>query len=159
MKKPRIGPLPDVNEPIGQCPCVLYPVVHETIRLTVYGQPTSKKNSMRFIRTRGCRGRVALLPSREFCRWVTIAREQVMAQLAGVKGLPITYPVHLKVLAFRHTRRKIDLSNIYAAVEDMLQKYGVLKDDELVQSHDGSRKFLGVPEDEARVEIELEEMA
>ncbi len=126
-----------------------------TIRLTIHGQPVSKKNSMQLARIRG---RFFPVPSRSYRRWIALARPQVMAQKRGVPGLPIDYPVRLKIMAYRHTKRKIDLSNIYAAVEDMLQKYGVLKDDALVESHDGSRKVLGVPEDEARVEIEITEL-
>jgi Holliday junction resolvase RusA-like endonuclease len=90
---------------------------------------------------------------------MTLAKRQVKAQLpAYLARLPITDPVHLKILAYRHTKRKIDLSNIYAAVEDMLQKHGVLKDDAQVESHDGSRKFYGVPAEMARVEIEITEL-
>jgi Holliday junction resolvase RusA-like endonuclease len=124
------------------------------IHLTIWGQPVSKKNSMQLARTKT--GRFFPVPSASYRRWMTLAKKQVASQLAGVAGLPIESPVHLEVLAYRHTKRKIDLSNIYAAVEDMLQKYGVLKDDDLVQSHDGSRKILGVLEDDARVEIVIE---
>jgi Holliday junction resolvase RusA-like endonuclease len=125
------------------------------LTLTIHGQPVSKKNSMQLARIRG---RYFPVPSKSYRRWTALSKPQIAAQVRGVSGLPIDYPVRLRVLAYRHTKRKIDLSNIYAAVEDMLQKYGVLKDDALVESHDGSRKFLGVPEDEARVEIEIEEM-
>jgi Holliday junction resolvase RusA-like endonuclease len=125
------------------------------LRLVILGQPTSKKNSMQLVRVRG---RGLPLPSKKYREWMRASKTQVFAVTAGISGLPITSPVHLKILAYRHTYRKIDLSNIYAAVEDMLQEYGVLADDALVESHDGSRKFLGVPEDEARVEIELEEL-
>ncbi|MHB8053640.1 MAG: RusA family crossover junction endodeoxyribonuclease [Candidatus Aminicenantales bacterium] len=126
------------------------------IRLTIHGQPVSKKNSMQIAHIGK---RVFPVPSKSYRRWIALAKPQVMAQKRGVPGLPIDYPVRLKILAYRHTKRKIDLSNIYAAVEDMLQKYGVLQDDALVESHDGSRKMLGVPEDEARVEIEIERLA
>jgi Holliday junction resolvase RusA-like endonuclease len=130
------------------------------ITLVIHGQPVSKKNSMQLAKIRG---RYFPVPSASYRRWMRIAKPQVKAQIAPdglppVRGLPINRPIHLRVMAYRWTRRKIDLSNIYAAVEDMLQKYGVLADDELVWSHDGSRKILGVPKDEARVEIEIEEL-
>lgn len=125
------------------------------INLTIYGQPVSKKNSMQMARVNG---RFFPVPSKSYRRWMTLAKRQVQVQVpAYLFRLPITDPVHLKVLAYRHTKRKIDLSNIYAAVEDMLQKYGILKDDALVESHDGSRKFYGVPAEMARVEITIEE--
>ena len=135
-------------------PCVVIPP-GMMLRIVIRGQPTSKKNSMQLVRIRG---RYRLLPSKEYREWMKAAKKQVFVATAGISGLPITNPVHLKALAYRHTKRKIDLSNIYAAVEDMLQEYGVLADDALVESHDGSRKILGVPKDEARVEIELREL-
>jgi Holliday junction resolvase RusA-like endonuclease len=125
------------------------------IHLTILGQPVSKKNSMQMARIKG---RFFPVPSASYRRWMTLAKQQVPGQAAGIPGLPYERPVHLKITAYRHTKRKIDLSNIYAAVEDMLQKYKILKDDALVESHDGSRKILGVPENEARVEIELNEL-
>ena len=125
------------------------------IRLTIYGQPVSKKNSMQMARVRG---RLFPVPSKSYRRWMTLAKQQVAEQIAGIDGLPIGLPVRLTILAYRHTKRKIDLSNIYAAVEDMLQKYGVLKDDAQVESHDGSRKFYGVAKEVARVEIEIKEL-
>jgi Holliday junction resolvase RusA-like endonuclease len=126
------------------------------IRLVIYGQPASKKNSMQLARIKG---RFFPVPSASYRRWMTLAKNQVRVQVAGIEGLPIEAPVAVKVLAYRHTRRKIDLPNILSAVDDMLEAYGVLADDVQVESHDGSRKILGVPEDEARVEIEIEEIA
>jgi len=126
------------------------------ISLTIYGQPVSKKNSMQMARTKT--GRFFPVPSAPYRRWMTLAKRQIQGDIAACYSqLPITAPVHLKILAYRHTKRKIDLSNIYAAVEDMLQKYGVLKDDAQVESHDGSRKFYGVAKEVARVEIEIKE--
>lgn len=119
--------------------------------LIIRGQPVSKKNNPQMARTKT--GRFFPVPSPAYRKWLTSARKQVASQTADIKGLPIEYPVHLQILAYRNTKRSIDLSNIYAAVEDMLQATGVIKNDSQVQSHDLSRKYLGVPEENARVVI------
>jgi len=119
--------------------------------LIIRGQPVSKKNQMQMARTKT--GRFFPVPSPAYRKWLASAKKQVAPQVEHENGLPIDYPVHLQILAYRYTKRSIDLSNIYAAVEDMLQATGVLKNDSQVQSHDGSRKFLGVSEDKARVVI------
>jgi Holliday junction resolvase RusA-like endonuclease len=103
------------------------------------------------------RGRMLLIPAKGYSRWLRAARPQVKAQTRGAL-LPFTTPVSVKAVAYRWTRRKIDLANILSAVDDMLEACGVLADDALVESHDGSRKILGVPKDEARVEIEIDEL-
>jgi Holliday junction resolvase RusA-like endonuclease len=124
------------------------------MRLIVHGQPASKKNSLQVVHAKG---RMLLIPAKGYSRWLKDARPQVKAQTRGIPGLPLTAPVSVKVLAYRWTRRKIDLANILSAVDDMLEACGVLADDAQVESHDGSRKILGVPKDEARVEIEINE--
>jgi len=116
---------------------------------TIYGQPVSKKNQMQMARSKS--GRLFPVPSAAYRKWLTLAKQQI----SGLDILHIDEPIHLRIVAFRHTKRNIDLSNIYAAVEDMLQKLGVIKDDGQVQSHDGSRKILGVPEGDAKVKIEI----
>lgn len=121
------------------------------VGFTVHGQPVSKKNSMQLAKIRG---RVFPVPSASYRKWMKLAKGPAK-DMAGMLEEPISAPVHLKVMAYCWSRRKIDLSNIYAAVEDMLQKYGIIEDDDQVQSHDGSRKILGVPKDEARVRIQI----
>lgn len=116
---------------------------------TIYGQPVSKKNAMQMARTKT--GRFFPVPSAAYRKWLTLAKQQI----SGHIFLRIDEPIHLKIIAYRHTKRNIDLSNIYAAVEDMLQKLGVIKDDGQVQSHDGSRKILGVAEGDAKVVITI----
>lgn len=125
------------------------------IEFTIWGQPTSKKNSAQLTNTRG-RGRI--LPSKEYTRWLKEADRQFRIIITGATGLPIMGPVSVKVLAYRHTHRKIDLPNIISAVADMLEAFGIIGDDEQIQSLDGSRRFYGVPKTLARVEITIEEL-
>ncbi len=123
------------------------------IEFTIWGQPTSKKNSSQIT---GRSGRGRIIPSKEYLRWLKEAERQMMVAMAGCVGFPITGPVALKVVAYRHTHRKIDLPNIIAAVADMLEAFGVLEDDEQIISLDGSRRVYGVVKDVARVEIEID---
>ena len=52
----------------------------------------------------------------------------------------------------RISRRLIDLSNALQGPEDALQKAGIIENDSLICSYDGSRRL---PADEYRLEIEL----
>jgi len=54
---------------------------------------------------------------------------------------PIDYPVNLKCVFYRRDKRLVDLSNLIEAIQDILAKYGILKDDNhtIVKSLDGCR--------------------
>jgi len=43
----------------------------------------------------------------------------------------------------RKTKRVIDLSNLLQGIEDVLQDCGVILDDKLIESYDGSRRIYG----------------
>lgn len=51
------------------------------------------------------------------------------------------------------TKRRVDLTNLLEAIDDVLVKYGVLKDDnsEIITSHDGSRVLYD--KDNPRTEV------
>jgi Holliday junction resolvase RusA-like endonuclease len=57
---------------------------------------------------------------------------------------PITVPVGIKMIFFGHWHRASetipDLSNLYEAPQDLLQKAGVLLNDRQIEHHDGSRR-------------------
>ena len=66
---------------------------------------------------------------------------------------PIKEPINLCVrFYFKDRQAEPDLSNLYHGVEDMLQSCGVIENDKLIVSHDGSRKIFG---EEAKTEIEI----
>jgi len=69
---------------------------------------------------------------------------------------PIDEPVNLKCLFYRKDRRPIDLINLLEAIQDILVKYGILKDDNsnIVASTDGSRVFYD--KENPRTEIVIE---
>jgi Holliday junction resolvase RusA-like endonuclease len=67
--------------------------------------------------------------------------------------LNIDYPVNVKCLFFMKTRRKVDLTNLLEAVDDVLVYYGIVVDDnyKVIAGHDGSRVM--VDKDNPRTEI------
>lgn len=125
------------------------------MKLIIMGQPVSKKNKMQLVRVRG---RLIPIPSVSYKAWLKGAKQQIKGQMDGVAWVPFTTHIHLQVMIYRWSWRKIDLSNIIEAVQDMLQECRIIEDDSLVRSLDGSRMEWGVPKDEARVEITIEEI-
>lgn len=67
--------------------------------------------------------------------------------------------VQVKCLFYRDTKRRVDLTNLLEAIDDILVKAGVLVDDNcnVLVSHDGSRVFLGSKEPRTEVYIYKEE--
>lgn len=54
------------------------------------------------------------------------------------------------------SRRIADLSNLYQLVEDSLEASGVLLSDNLIESHDGSKRLCGaIGEDKFWLEVDL----
>ena len=68
----------------------------------------------------------------------------------------IDYPVNVKCLFFMPTTRKVDLTNLLEATDDILVKAGILEDDNctIIAGHDGSRVFID--RENPRTEIEIE---
>ena len=68
---------------------------------------------------------------------------------------PISEPVNIKCVFYRDSRRRVDLTNLLEAIDDILVKYKIITDDnfEIIRGHDGSRVF--VDKDNPRVEIEI----
>ena len=71
---------------------------------------------------------------------------------------PISVPVQVKCLFYRKNAIRCDLTNLLEAVDDILVKYGILKDDnfKVIYSHDGSRVFID--KDNPRTEIVIEDI-
>ena len=92
-----------------------------------------------------------LFPSKSerYKRWAIFAG---MFVFRARPAKPITVPVNVKMLFyFKDHQHEADLSNLYQGIEDILQTEGVLQNDRLIYSHDGSRKvFDSGPE---RVEV------
>lgn len=113
---------------------------------TVDGQPMSKKRNYKIIKI----GRhYSLGLKKKFKDWYEGVKGQLWIQKvqyqAGATGAwePINEPVAVEFLFFIEGHGKIDLSNLYQGYEDALVAAGILADDSLIMSHDGSRKYLG----------------
>lgn len=68
------------------------------------------------------------------------AYADLMEQKRRNMTLPIRTPVNVCFTFYRATRHIVDLSNLYELPQDALQKAGILENDALIESHDGSRK-------------------
>ena len=108
--------------------------------------PVTKKNSQRIIRLKN--GRTLIKPSAAY-----EAYENMAMYFLKPLDFPIRKPVNIRCLYYMETRRKVDLSNLLSATDDILVTAAILKDDnrDIVAGHDGSRVFYD--HDNPRTEI------
>ena len=116
------------------------------------GEPRTKKNSQQiFINHKT--GKPFITTSPAYKDYLAAAAWQ----LCPCPPATIDRPVNVKCLYYMATRRKVDLTNLLEATDDILVGAHILADDNssIVVSHDGSRVLY----DKARprVEIEIEE--
>lgn len=112
--------------------------------------PRSKKNSQQICINRKT-GRRFVRQSDQYNDFETAASYYLQPK----PKKPIDYPVTVKCTFWMPTRRKVDKSNLEAAIHDILVKYGVLDDDnrDVLASTDGSRVYYD--KTNPRVEIEI----
>ena len=69
---------------------------------------------------------------------------------------PIDCPVNVKCIFYRKTARRVDLTNLLEAIDDVLVKFGILADDNfnIITGHDGSR--VRIDREKPRTEIIIE---
>lgn len=98
--------------------------------------PTTKKNSQRIITVRG---RPVIIPSEKYQKF-----EKECGRYIKPPKDPIEDPVNVRVIFYRDSARRCDLTNLLEAADDMLVKHGVLKDDcfKIIRSHDGCRVLI-----------------
>ena len=127
------------------------------IQFTIPLAPISKKNSQRILwrwakdRSTGRQKRTPYIaPSEAFENY------QESALWFVPKGKHINEPVNVKCLFYMPDRRKVDLTNLLEAVDDIMVTAGLLADDNytIVESHDGSRVLYD--KDKPRTEIYIE---
>lgn len=122
------------------------------MRLVLYGDPKTKKNSQRIIRA----GRFSrILPSKAYEDYAD--RCLTALKLLRPPDPPISKPINLKCVYYMRTRRRVDLANLLEATCDILVAAGVVEDDNsgIIVSHDGSA--VRYDKDDPRVEIEITE--
>lgn len=107
------------------------------IKFTIPLAPVTKKNSQRIVINRAT-GRPMIMPSAKYKEY-----EVKAAFFIPRPPQPINKPVNVKCLFYMPTRRKVDLTNLLEAIDDILVRRGVLADDDytIIESHDGSRVF------------------
>jgi Holliday junction resolvase RusA-like endonuclease len=122
------------------------------VRFVIEGPPRTKKNSSRILRGRS--GKSFVAPSAQAKAWEESAILQIKSQAwaQGRFSLPLQEQVGLCALIYRE-KDIGDLLNYLAAVSDALERAGVVDDDRLIMSLDGSR--LLVDKVRPRVEIEV----
>ena len=118
---------------------------------TILGPPVTKKNSARIVRNRKT-GVPFLLQSKPHEKWVKSAVDQLLGQR---REHALTVPVTMAAKVYR-AKRIGDLGNYLAAVCDALEEAGIVANDRLIQSFDGSR--LLHDKENPRVEIQIEPM-
>lgn len=118
---------------------------------TLLGEPRTKKNHQRILR--GAGGRPTIAQSKAYVQYERDCLWQIRSP-----PRPLAGPVNVKCLYFMPTRRRVDLTNLLEATDDILVKAGVIADDcaAVVAAHDGSRVLLD--RQRPRVEIEITEM-
>ena len=120
------------------------------LHFTLNVVPHSKKNSSQICRLKN--GKTLLLPSKLYKKFENECLDLIQEDLK----LHIDKPVNIKAHFYCKTRRKIDLTNLLEALDDMLVKSGVLEDDNrnIIAAHDGSRVYWD--KERPRIEIWIE---
>jgi Holliday junction resolvase RusA-like endonuclease len=122
------------------------------IELRIYGQTPSKKSSQSIIINKRT-GKMMVIPNKKYMKWEKYAKFQLKEIKENLKLETIDKKVSVRCLIYRLTHRQIDLVNLLQSIHDVLEISGIIKNDNLIYSVDGSRKILGVGPGEERTEI------
>ena len=121
------------------------------VKIVIPLTPISKKNHQQIL-TNKATGRPFIMPSKQYKQYEKDAMHFIP------KGMEtIDTPVNVKCLFYMPTRRRVDLTNLLEAIDDVMVNAGVLKDDHsgIVVSHDGSRVLYDKERPRTEVEIEI----
>ena len=121
------------------------------LRFTVDLIPITKKNNMRIAFNRGT-GKPFILPSSKYVEYEQNALWFIP------KNKHINEAVNVKCLFYMPTRRRVDLTNLLEAIDDVMVKAGLLEDDNfnIIAGHDGSRVLYD--KEHPRTEVEITPM-
>lgn len=120
------------------------------IEFTLPVTPRSKKNHGQIV----MRGKYPkLLPSKQYLAF----EKECLPHLYLVKAKHgvISYPINAECVFYMDARRKVDLSNLLNAVDDVMVASGLIVDDnrDIVAGHDGSRVYHD--KDNPRIEVKI----
>lgn len=121
------------------------------MKFVLYGDPRTKKNSMRIVRYGK---RSGIVPSEQFKQYEL----DCLKQIVGKQKKRLNGKYNVQCRYHMRTKRRVDLVNLLEATCDILVAAGVLEDDNsnIVVSHDGSRVLYD--KETPRVEIEIKEV-
>lgn len=120
------------------------------LQFTIPLDPKSKKNSQKVVKWGNRFGIVQSDTFRDY--------ERECGKYIPRTAEPIDRPIAMTCVFYREKRGKVDLSNLLAAIDDVLVTYGVLKDDnrDIIASHDGSRVYWD--KENPRTEVTITEI-
>ncbi len=112
--------------------------------------PVTKKNSQQIVYSQKAK-RYFIVPSAAYKKYEKLA----VQQLGKTPCVSIDYPVEIACKFYMATRRKVDLTNLLEAADDVLVAAKIIADDNhtIIASHDGSRVLYD--KDNPRTEIEI----
>lgn len=121
------------------------------MRLVIWGAPRTKKTHNMLARAGG---RMIVLPSKAWTRWVKTARLEYTFPHPGfpceITPRPFATPIAVRALFFRDANRG-DLVGYMQGLADLLEQRQILTNDRLIESWDGTRLLL----DRERPRVEL----
>lgn len=119
------------------------------LKLILYGEPRSKKNSQRIVRMGN--GRPMIMPSKQYKDYEAFC----LGQIDWKHRQKIDTPVNVRMTYYMATRRRVDLTNLQEATLDILVRGEVLADDncKVAAAYDGS--CVKYDRENPRVEIEI----
>lgn len=126
------------------------------LNFIINGQAMSKKRNWYPM---WVKGHLQIGLSAQYKAWGKSAVDQLWLQKIQYGGsmlvpwVPIAELVLVKFHFFIKGHRRIDLSNLYQGPEDALQAAGILKNDEFIAGHDGSRRHYGVDNPHIQITI------
>lgn len=112
--------------------------------------PRTKKNSQTI--ARGKNGRLFIIQGKAYRQYEKDVLKIIKRQRT------IDFTVNVKCLFYMPTKRRVDLTNLLEAIDDILVKAGILEDDnyKIIGAHDGSRVMFD--KDNPRTEITIERL-
>lgn len=120
-------------------------------KLTIFGQPITKKNSQIPI---VAGNRPYIIQSKAYRAYEKMVKHQLsLMPFESAIPKPISGDIHVKCLYYLATASKPDLCNLMAATHDILEHCGIILNDKQIKSVDGSRIMGKDPN--PRVEIEI----
>ncbi len=81
--------------------------------------------------------------------------QECLKAISSKYRIKIDYPVNIKAIFYMETRRRVDLTNLLEALDDMLVRANVIQDDcrDIVASHDGSLVYWD--KEKPRIEVDI----